>query len=84
MNNIRSLFLVFVYSYSSLVFCTKFGLLIVYKCNKNMILTLSDIFSYAKCTPNTRNFIEADEVLNSNQVILSGKLQVENVSYCII
>ncbi|CAI6359718.1 unnamed protein product [Macrosiphum euphorbiae] len=35
MNNIRSLFLVFVYSYSSFVFCTKFGLLIAYKCNVN-------------------------------------------------
>jgi len=77
MNNIISLFLVFVYSYSSFVICTKFGLLIVYKCNVNMILILSDIFSYTKwrkCTPNTKHFIEAEKVLNSNQVILSGKL----------
>lgn len=49
-----------------------------------MILILSDIFSYAKCIPNTRIVIEAQDVLNSNQGILSGKLQIENVSYCII
>lgn len=49
-----------------------------------MILILSDIFSYAKCIPNTRNVIEDEDILNSNQVILSGNLQVENVSYCII
>ncbi len=29
-------------------------------------------------------FFKDTEVLNSNQVILSGKLQVKNVSYCTV
>uniref|UniRef100_A0A2S2NLW6 SWIM-type domain-containing protein n=1 Tax=Schizaphis graminum TaxID=13262 RepID=A0A2S2NLW6_SCHGA len=43
-----------------------------------MLLTLNTIFAYAKCTISSRNLIEGEQVLNSNQVILCGKLQIEN------
>jgi len=45
-----------------------------------MLLTLNAIVAYAKCTISSRNLIEGEQVLNSNQVILCGKLQIENVS----
>lgn len=45
-----------------------------------MLLSLNDIFSFAKCTSSSRNLIEGEQVINSNQVILRGKVQTENVS----
>lgn len=45
-----------------------------------MILTLNDIFKYSKCTSSSRNLIEGEQVINSNQIILCGTIQLENVS----
>lgn len=45
-----------------------------------MLLVLNDIFIYANCTSSSRNFLEGEQVTNSNQIILCGKIQAENVS----
>lgn len=39
-----------------------------------MALLLSDIFSYAKCSVNSKNAIEGEQVLNSKQIVPCGKL----------
>lgn len=49
-----------------------------------MILSLQDIFVFVKCTINSRNLVEGECVLNSNQIILCGKIITENVSFEII
>jgi len=43
------------------------------------VLSLSDVFKYAHCTPDTRNFVESEQVLLAKHVILCGK--IEKVEY---
>lgn len=49
-----------------------------------MLLNLNDIFVYANCTSNSRNVIEREQVINTNQVILCGIIERENVSLLIL
>ena len=39
-----------------------------------MALPLKDIFEYAKCNTSSRNVIEGEQILNSKQIVLCGKL----------
>lgn len=41
---------------------------------KMSVLSLTDIFKYAHCTPDTRNFIEGEQVFLAKHVILCGKI----------
>ncbi|CAI6369773.1 unnamed protein product [Macrosiphum euphorbiae] len=43
-----------------------------------MRISLNDIFMYAKCTSSSRNLIEGEQVINSNHIVLCGKIQIEN------
>jgi len=44
-----------------------------------MLLSLQDIFVFVKCTVNSRNLVEGECVLNSNQIILCGKIITESI-----
>ncbi|XP_025205530.1 uncharacterized protein LOC112601885 [Melanaphis sacchari] len=42
------------------------------------VLSLSDVFKYAHCTPDTRNFVEGEQVLLAKHVILCGKIEKDD------
>lgn len=44
----------------------------LYKCT--MALSLKNVFEYAKCNTSSRNAIEGEQILNSKQIVLCGKL----------
>lgn len=40
-----------------------------------MTLLLKDIFTFAQCTTTSRSIVEGEQILNSNQIILCGKIE---------
>lgn len=46
-----------------------------------MYLSLKCIFDFVKCTTNSRNAVEGEEVLRAKQIILCGKVKQVNLIF---
>lgn len=46
-----------------------------------MYLSLKCLFDFVKCTTNSRNAVEGEEVLRAKQIILCGKVQRVNLIF---
>jgi len=46
-----------------------------------MYISLKLIFEFVKCTTNSRNAVEGEEVLRAKQIILCGKIQEVNLVF---
>jgi len=44
-------------------------------------ISLKSIFEFVKCTTNSRNVVEGEEVLRAKQIILCGKIQEVNLVF---